>query len=79
MQISPTVMKKGGACAHAQVTARTNSAQRKNASVRMVFATLRLRGGTGRDGCQSALWDCFGGRICRHVENASPKTVPQYT
>ena len=29
--------------------------------------------GLGRDGCQSALWDCFGGRICRHVENASPK------
>ena len=31
------------------------------------------------DGCQSALWDCFGDRICRHVENASPKTVPQCT
>ena len=30
-------------------------------------------------GCESALWDCFGGRICRHVENASPKTVPQCT
>ena len=24
------------------------------------FATLRLRGRQGRDGCQSALWDCFG-------------------
>ena len=69
MRISRTVMKKGEECAHAQVTARTNSAQRRNASVRMLFATLRLRGGTGRDGCQSALWDCFGGRICRHVEN----------
>ena len=33
--------------------------------------------GTGRDGCESALWDCLGGQICRHVENASPKTVPQ--
>ena len=38
-----------------------------------VLATLRLRTGPGRDGCQSALWDCFGGRICRHVENACPK------
>ena len=38
-----------------------------------VFATLRLRTGPGRDGCQSALWDCFGGRICRYVENACPK------
>ena len=30
-------------------------------------------------GCESALWDCFWGRICRQVENASPKTVPQCT
>ena len=37
-----------------------------------VFATLRLSGRPGRHGCQSALWDCFG-RICRSVENASPK------
>ena len=37
------------------------------------FATLRLRGRPGRDGCQSALWDYFGERICRHVENASQK------
>ena len=37
----------------------------------IVFATLRLRGRPGRDGCQSAFWDCFGGRICGHVENAS--------
>ena len=35
-------------------------AQRRNAGVRMVLATLRLRGVPGRDGCQSALWDCFG-------------------
>ena len=40
---------------------------------------LRLREGSGRGGCQSALWDCFGGQICRHVENASPKKVPQGT
>ena len=44
-----------------------------------VFAILRLRGRPPRDGGQSALWDCFGGRICRHVENASHKTVPQCT
>ena len=43
------------------------------------FATLRLRERRGRDGCESALWDCFGGQICRHVENATPKTVPQCT
>ena len=40
---------------------------------------LRLREGSSRGGCQSALWDCFSGRICRHVENASPKKVPQCT
>ena len=44
-----------------------------------LFATLRLRGRLGRDGCQSALWDCFEGQIWRHNENASPKTVPQCT
>ena len=44
-----------------------------------LFATLRLAGRPGRDDCQSALWDCFGGRICHHVENASPKAVPQCT
>ena len=27
----------------------------------------------------ATLWDCFGGQICRHVENSSPKTVPQCT
>ena len=44
-----------------------------------LFATLRLRGRLGPDGCQSALWDCFGGQFRRHNENASPKTVPQCT
>ena len=44
-----------------------------------LFATLRLAGRPGRDGCQSALWDCFGGRICHHVENSSPKAVTQCT
>ena len=38
---------------------------------------LRLREGSGRGGCQSALWDCFGGQICRHVENASPKQASE--
>ena len=33
------------------------------------FVTLRLRGRPGQDGCQSALWDCFG----------RPKTVPHGT
>ena len=33
-----------------------------------VFATLRLREKPGQDGCQSAFWDCFVGRICRHVD-----------
>ena len=27
------------------------------------FATLTLRGRPGQDGCQSALWDCFGEHI----------------
>ena len=44
-----------------------------------LFVTLRLRGRPGRDCCQSALWDCFWGWICHHVEKASPKTVPQCT
>ena len=26
-----------------------------------LLATLRLRGRPGRDGCESALWDCFKG------------------
>ena len=43
------------------------------------FATLRLCGRPGRDGCQSALWDCFKGWICHHAEKASPKIVPQCT
>ena len=38
-----------------------------------------MRGKSGRDGSQSALWDCFERRICRHVQNVSPKTVPQCT
>ena len=41
-----------------------------------VFATLRLRGRPGRDGCQTALWDCFGGRIFNMAANSSPNTVP---
>ena len=28
---------------------------------------------TGRDGCESALWYCFGEQICRHVESATQK------
>ena len=42
-----------------------------------VFATLRLRGRPGWDGCQTALWDCFGGRIFNMAANSSPNTVPQ--
>ena len=45
----------------------------------ILFANLRLRGRPGRDGCQSALWDCFGGRIFNMAANSSPKTVPQCT
>ena len=41
--------------------------------------TLVFFGRPGRGGCRSALWDCFGGQISLHVENASPKTVPQGT
>ena len=44
-----------------------------------VFVTLRLRGRPGRDDCQSALWDCFGGRIFNVAANSSIKTVPQCT
>ena len=44
-----------------------------------LFATLRLRGRPGRDGCPSAMWDCFKGWICHHAEKASPKIVPQCT
>ena len=44
-----------------------------------VFATLRLRGRPGRDGCQTALWVCFGGRTFNTAANSSPKTVPQCT
>ena len=38
---------------------------------------MRLRGRPGWDGCQSALWDCCGKRICLHVKNSFPITVPQ--
>ena len=48
-------------------------------SVWGLLAILRLRVRPGRDGCQSTFWDCFGGRICHHVENAFPKAVPQCT
>ena len=44
-----------------------------------LFATLRLRGRPARDGCESALWDYFGGRIFNMAANLSPKTVPQCT
>ena len=40
---------------------------------------LRLCGRPARDGCESALWDCFGGRIFNMASNLSPKTVPQCT
>ena len=33
----------------------------------------------GQDGCQSALWDCFGGTHFQHGCNFAPKTVPQCT
>ena len=33
----------------------------------------------GRDGCQSALWDCFRRRIFNMAANSIPKTVPQCT
>ena len=33
----------------------------------------------GRDGCQSALWDCFRGRIFNMAANSSPQTAPQCT
>ena len=45
----------------------------------ILFSNLRLRGRPGRDGCQTALWDCFGGRIFNIAANSSPKTVPQCT
>ena len=38
---------------------------------------MRLRGRPGWDGCQRALWDCCGKRICLHVKNSFPITVPQ--
>ena len=38
-----------------------------------------VRRSPGRDGCESALWDGFGGRIFNMTANSSPKTVPQCT
>ena len=34
---------------------------------------------TGSGVCQTALWDCFGGRIFNMAANSSLKTVPQCT
>ena len=45
----------------------------------MLIKENELRGRPGRDGCQGALWDCFGGRIFNMAANSSPKTVPQCT
>ena len=42
-------------------------------------AMYSLRGRPARDGCQSALWDCFGGHIFNMAANSSPKTVPECT
>ena len=36
-----------------------------------LFATLRLRDRPGRDGCQSALWDCFVRRIFNMAVNSN--------
>ena len=36
-----------------------------------LFATLRLRNRLGRGGCQSALWDCSGGRIFNVAANSN--------
>ena len=36
-----------------------------------LLATLRLRDRPGRDGCQSALWDCFGERIFNMAANSN--------
>ena len=38
-----------------------------------IFSTLRLRGRLGRDGCQCALWDCFGGKITAMLKMRPPK------
>ena len=49
----------------------------------LLLLAIRDFGVVRETGCRqsaiTALWDCFGGRICRHVENAFPKTVPQCT
>ena len=38
-----------------------------------------ISGRLGRDGCQVHCGTAFGEQICLHVENGSPKTVPQCT
>ena len=43
------------------------------------FSTSRLCERPGRDGYQSALWDCFWGRIFNMAANSSHKTVPECT
>ena len=42
-------------------------------------SSLRLCERPGRDSYQSALWNCFGGRIFNMAANSSPKTVPECT
>ena len=39
----------------------------------MLFANLRLRGRPSRDGCQCALWDCFGRAFSAWGQIRSPK------
>ena len=38
-----------------------------------IFTTLSLRGRPGRDGCQSALWDCFGNTFSTWRQIRPPK------
>ena len=38
-----------------------------------IFATLKLPGRPDRDGCQSALWDCFGDKIAAMLKMRLPK------
>ena len=45
----------------------------------MHFHNHVVRRRPGRDGCESALWDGFGGRTFNMTANSSPKTVPQCT
>jgi len=57
----------------------SHSRSSRNKCLLPLLTTLRLLERPSRDGCRSALWDCFGGRICRHVENSFSQTVPQCT